>query len=87
MKILAALSEIEFDILVLYQHKTLCTSNSNKMLMKAKHETRKYGLCIISPSLPQMNITSQLQVLWHEVRLLASTMLSCLSGAVINGVS
>jgi len=39
MQILAALSETEFDILILYQHKTLCTSNSNKMLMKAKHDT------------------------------------------------
>jgi len=39
MQILAALSETEFDILILYQHKTLCTSNSTKMLMKAKHDT------------------------------------------------
>lgn len=49
IKILETLSEAEFDILYLYHHKTLCTSNCNTLSMKAKHDTQKYRLCIIPP--------------------------------------
>lgn len=39
IKILETLSEAKFDVLYLYLHKILCTSNCSTMLMKAKHDT------------------------------------------------
>lgn len=40
-----------------------------------------------NPPAPKMNVIAQLQVLQHKIHLLASTVLSCLSGVVISSVS